>query len=573
MASLTRASAVAPLLLAAARARASAPNLSDDISEMSPAAARWVMRALTAALLLAVPACGEPEPPPAPPLSIIEHEAEAAEYRGELIGPTREAKTLAGEASARMAVTLRDPARDHVTFKLTKAANAITVRYSVPDGTTGTLAVSTGLELPLTSRYGWYYGGYPFSNDPSRGSAHHFYDHVRGLLDRTYDAGSSIVLRCSCTIDFAEFEQVSPGLSKPDGAVSVVDFGADPTGAADSSDAFDAALAGSRDVWIPAGTFRITRHLRVEDVRLRGAGMWHSILAGPGVGVYGRTGGVHLADFAIIGDVAERVDSAQLNGIGGAMGRGSIVERLFIQHTKVGMWLDGPFSGLTVRGNRIFDTAADGLNLHQGISEAVVEDNLIRNTGDDGLAMWSDRQPNHHNTFRRNTIQLPLLANGIGIYGGHDNVISDNVIADILIEGAGIQLANRFSGTVPLSGTTTLARNKVIRGGSRFPGIQTDVGAYFLFGKDSPIAAEIIMTDNTTLMSTFSGLHLFGQSVSDVAVSGLVVEQPGTVGVHLQSKGSASFSDSRIEGGVSMCLPFSLTVTASTGLDSPTCVG
>jgi len=58
--------------------------------------------------------------------------------------------------------------------------------------------------------------------------------------------------------------------------------------------------------------------------------------------------------------VKDRVDSISLNAIGGALGGGSTISNLWIQHEKVGMWLDGPFDGLTITGCRIQDTTADG---------------------------------------------------------------------------------------------------------------------------------------------------------------------------------------------------------------------
>lgn len=549
---------------------------------------------MVAAAALVLSACSgkpPPEPNPAPTAALafavpgrgakvqfVEHEAERAVYKGQLIGPDRKAKTLAGEASGRMAVTLGSDA-DQVEFTLVQPANAVTVRYSIPDGSTGTMKVNADgalvKELPLTSKYSWFYGGFPFTNNPADGSAHHFYDHTRALLGRDFPAGTKIALKCVCTIDLADFELVAAPLTRPAGSASVVDFGADPTGTRDSTEAFEAALKAGDDVWIPPGTFKVAKHLMVGSEKLRGAGMWHSTLQGEGVGVYGKSAGVQLSDFAIIGEVTERDDKAQLNGVGGALGQ-SLVENLFIQHTKVGMWLDGPFDGLIVRGNRILDTTADGLNLHQGISNTIVEHNLIRNTGDDGLAMWSDQNPNHRNAFRHNTVQLPLLANGIGIYGGHDNEIAGNVIADILIEGAGIQVANRFSGTVPLDGVTTLRDNTILRGGSRFAAISADVGAIFLFGKDSPITGTIKLSGNTSLDSSFSGLHLYASRIADVQVDGLTVERPGTVGVQIQSMGAATVTRSRVAGGVYLCAdgqPFTLTATESQGLDAPKCAG
>src|SRR5690349_1116464 len=157
-------------------------------------------------------------------VSFVEYEAETADFKGTLIGPERAAKTLAGEASGRMAVTLADS--DQVTFTLVQAANAITVRASIADGTSGVRRVSTDgallKELPLTSKYSWFYGAFPFTNNPGDGSAHHFYDHSRALLGRSLPAGTKVSLSCRCTIDVADFEQVAEALPQPAGSKSIV---------------------------------------------------------------------------------------------------------------------------------------------------------------------------------------------------------------------------------------------------------------------------------------------------------------------------------------------------------------
>ncbi len=44
----------------------------------------------------------------------------------------------------------------------------------------------------------------------------------------------------------------------------------------------------------------------------------------------------------------ERIDTDQVNAIGGAMSDSSF-DGLYIQHTKVGLWFDGPMDELTVR--------------------------------------------------------------------------------------------------------------------------------------------------------------------------------------------------------------------------------
>ena len=89
-----------------------------------------------------------------------------------------------------------------------------------------------------------------------------------------------------------------------------------------------------------------------------------------GVGFYGKyaaDGGsrnVHLSNFAIEGDVRERIDTDQVNGIGGALSD-STIDGLYIHHTKVGIWLDGPMNNVTISNTVIADQIADGINFHR----------------------------------------------------------------------------------------------------------------------------------------------------------------------------------------------------------------
>src|SRR5690349_19158762 len=83
-------------------------------------------------------------------------------------GPGRTAYTLPAEASGRAAVRL--VAGQHVEFTLPAPANALTVRYSIPDapGGGGILAplevtVNGGHRrtMTLSSQYAWLYNQYP----------------------------------------------------------------------------------------------------------------------------------------------------------------------------------------------------------------------------------------------------------------------------------------------------------------------------------------------------------------------------------------------------------------------------
>lgn len=346
---------------------------------------------------------------------------ENATTNGTVIGPSTAYGTLPAEASYRKAVTLQGAGK-YVEFTTPVTTNSIVFRYSIPDTGNGSV-YSTQLSLyvngtkqtnfTLTNAYSWYYGGYPFTNTPGS-NPHHFYDEAHRLFTTTYAAGTKFRLQVdsedtagSYTIDFADFENVAAALAQPSGSVSVTSHGADPTGVNDSTAAFTAAISAAGaggTVWIPEGTFRIPgstsgcgmscSHLILNNVTVKGAGMWRSTIVGNAPGFYGGWApnggsGVHLADFAIFGNVQERNDGDQVNGIGGALSN-STADRLWIEHLKVGAWMDGPMTNLVLSGMRIRNVTADGVNFHNGVTNSKVTNSDLRNLGDDGLATWSD---------------------------------------------------------------------------------------------------------------------------------------------------------------------------------------
>lgn len=509
----------------------------------------------------------------------VEHEAESAVYVGELLGPSRRFGTIPAEASGRRAVRLGAPG-DGIEFTLVRPANAITVRYALPDSADGrgldaTLGVQLGSEevgrLALTSRLSWFYGDYPFTNRPSDGKPHHVFAETRLLLGRTLPAGAKVRLARLAgapwtAIDLADFELVPPPLPQPPGALSIVAFGADPAGKADSRPAIARAIGAARragkPVWIPPGTFRVERHIMVDRVAILGSGPWHSILSGNGVGIYGRKAprgstAVTLRDFAVIGRVGERVDKAQLAGIGGAIGGGSSIENLYLQAHKVGIWLDGPLERLTIRNLRIVDQAADGINLRRGARRVTIENMFVRGSGDDGIALWSHREADAGIRLYNNTVVAPTLANGIAIYGGRDIALFRNLVADSVTQGGGIHLGNRFD-AVPLAGAIILSENLIVRSGSFDPNWRFGVGALWFYALDHPIAASITIEQTEIRDSTLPAVHFIGKPISGVGFERLRIDGGGHA-LQLQSAGSALFMDVTAtglrSGGLLRCNP------------------
>ncbi|MCL2555360.1 MAG: choice-of-anchor D domain-containing protein, partial [Actinomycetia bacterium] len=327
--------------------------------------------------------------------------------------------------------------------------------------------------------------------------------------------------------------------------------GADATGAADSTAAFNAAVAAAGSggtVWIPPGTFKVPGHIIVNNVTVAGAGMWYSTVTGAAPGFYGNyqpnpSSNVHLQNFAIFGDVQERDDSAQVNGVGGAMSS-STVSNLWIDHMKVGAWMDGPMDGLTFSGMRIRDTTADGINFHGGVTNSKVTNSDIRNTGDDGIATWADSSlgADANDTISNNTVSLQILANGIAIYGGHDNTVSGNLVTDTgLAQGGGIHVGQRFTST-PV-GTTTISNNTLIRDGSLDPNWQFGVGALWFDGSQGSITGPINVSNALIEQSPYEAVQWVEGTISGVNLDNVTIAGTGTFALQEQTGGAAKFSN------------------------------
>ncbi|MFG1805084.1 choice-of-anchor D domain-containing protein [Streptomyces sp. NPDC049040] len=505
-------------------------------------------------------------------LPYVEVQAENSATNGSQIGPSWLAGQLADEASYRKAVTLSGSGK-FVTFTTPVATNSIDFRYSIPDGSGGSVYTAplsfaiNGTAQPdftLTNAYSWYYGSYPFTNQPGS-NPHHFYDEAHRLLPQTYPAGTTFTLQTSggsaaTTIDFADFEQVGAALPQPAGSVSVTSKGADASGAADSTAAFNAAIsaAGSGGtVWIPPGTYKIPRHITVNNVTVTGAGMWYSTVTGAAPGFYGLgepdscgVGGnrgvssnVHLSNFAIFGQVGERNDCDQVNGIGGAMSNSS-VSGLWIDHMKVGAWMDGPMDKLTLSGLRIRDTTADGVNFHGGVTNSTVTNSEIRNTGDDGIATWADAAlgADANDTISNNTVETQILANAIAIYGGHDNTVSGNLVMDTgLAQGGGIHVGQRFTST-PV-GTTNITGNTLIRAGSLDPNWQFGVGALWFDGSQGAITGPINVSNALIEQSPYEAVQWVEGTVSGVNLNNVTIAGTGTFALQEQTGGAAKFTN------------------------------
>jgi len=491
-----------------------------------------------------------------------EYEAENGTTNGTTIGPDFTQGDLATEASGREAVQLTAQGQ-YVQFTLTSPANAFDVHYAVPQGASGTLSVyvngtELSQQLSLTSAY-----SYITTSAITGSKTHKLYDDARMMFGQTLAAGTTVKLQVNSTntavpytIDVADFYNVPAAATQPANSVSVTSYGADPTGASNSASAFNQAISAAKtageSVWIPQGTFLISSPLQVSAATIEGAGDWYtqiktnelidntSAVAGP----------INLSGFAILGSTVGRHDDSTANAIDGSLGSGWTVNGLWIQDTNVGFWLQYGNSNCTVENSVIESTDADGVNFNGNATNCTVKNNFIRNTGDDSLAIWSYPSADSGITFANNTIVQPSLANGIADYGGSNNTISNNVVADTNALGSGLAISNEafLQPFTPLSGTITVSGNYLIRAGAYNPNWDHPMGAVQFDSYDSAFSnVTVNYSGGAILDSPYEAFEFVSGSGNGYAITGLnisnvSVQNVGTVVMQAETSGSASVS-------------------------------
>ena len=414
------------------------------------------------------------------------HEAENASVEnGATIQQSTDMESTAVEATNQTYVEL--PKKDAaVTFNVTEPANALNVRYTIPDGASGQLDVQVNGSrvgnLDLSSHSAWQYlkGDHEYDQAIDGSSARFRFDETRLLLkDIQLKSGDKISLvkkkddNVPYGIDFIELEQAPAPVAQGENSISIVDKGASANDDSDDTAALLAAVeeakASGKSVYIPEGRFNFDKQVNIEadNLKISGAGVWHTQLHftsdkryGGGIVFGHNSNGIELSNLYMDSNLTSRYnEDAQYKAISGTLGKDSKIHDIWVQHFEVGMWI-GDYDqtgnmkytdGLVVENARIRNNLADGINFAQGTKNSTVKNSNIRGNGDDGLAIWSsisdgtNAAAEENNKFLNNTIESGWRAAGIGIFGGKGHEISGNLIKDIFA-GAGIRVNTVFAG-------------------------------------------------------------------------------------------------------------------------------
>lgn len=422
-------------------------------------------------------------------LGYTTYEAEQGELKNGVVknAPSSEAEhATAREASGQAYVDL--PTNASVSFIAQADANAVTVRYTVPDGESGKVEVKVNNTvigtLDLSSKSNWQYlDNYTYHpNDdikvhdtPAADRLARFqFDEVSQLFkEANIKVGDKVTITnidsTPVGIDLVDLEKAPDAIRQPENSVSITDFGAVANDGSDDYQAFMAAIesakASKKSVYIPEGQFDFSRPISLyvpDGIKITGAGQWHTKLhflnteaakyddkgyASGGGGITFEPGSkdIDLGNLSMDSNLNSRHDEkANYKGISGTLGTGSSIHDIKIEHFEAGVWI-GDYSknkplnytdGLTISNATIRNNFADGVNFAQGTSNSTVINSNIRGNGDDGLATWSSHHENtnahvaENNRFLNNTVELGWRAAGIGIFGGKGHEVANNLIKD-----------------------------------------------------------------------------------------------------------------------------------------------
>ena len=391
------------------------------------------------------------------PFTIIEAESTSNTTNGTILAPNFNPGDFAGEASGRSAVLL-DATGEYVEFTLTSPANAFVLRNAVAENTTGTVSIyANGVnkgKFNVTSKFSYVYatpstlGQLGYNNQPGAGlTAYWLYEDSQLLLDQVYPAGTKIKIQKDAGdvpwiyVDMLETENVAPPAANPD-PTKYVEVSA--------TKSIEQALqefrqdATKKGIFIPAGEWTINSKIFLygRATEIIGAGPWHTKLVAPqnqsntdvGFNIGSTANGSTIKDLSAWGNYVYRVDGPGKFIDGNGM-QNVTVQNVWVEHFICLYWgVNSSYN--TFKDNRIKNVFADGINMTNGSSYNVIDNNYSRGAGDDAFALFSAIDAggsyNVGNKYINLTATNVRRAAAFAVYGGSDNLYQNLYGADTL---------------------------------------------------------------------------------------------------------------------------------------------
>ncbi|SDW81342.1 carbohydrate-binding protein [Paenibacillus sp. CF384] len=355
--------------------------------------------------------------------------------------------TMKKEAASGKSYVHLDATGESVQWTNVRDANRLILRYSIPQNTSGTLALYVNgvkrQDLSLTST---------FNYDTAPGNSY-----VRSFDDKDFaidiNAGDTVKLQKdsgnSLTwygVDLIDLETAAAPIAMPANYISVksAPYNAVGNGIADDTaaiqSAVNAAASSGKNVWFPPGTYNQSDKIAVPSgVSLKGAGIWYSNLHSTVTnGIWGGEVGFTLNNNTTISDLRISSVDTQRDGHYGIIvltnpgtGTNNVLQNLWAEHMGcLEGWTD--WSNSTIQNVRLYNTYFDGIHWgDDGNAGNVAQNNFMRGLGDDGVAqvnLMNFPGVAQNNVGQFNTIIASYWGRGMSDVGGNNLIFRDNYI-------------------------------------------------------------------------------------------------------------------------------------------------
>lgn len=204
---------------------------------------------------------------------------------------------------------------------------------------------------------------------------------------------------------------------------------------------------------------------------------------------------------------------------------GITIDNIWAEHVVCLYW-GANTDRMVIRNSRIRNTFADGVNMTNGSTGNLVDNNDARATGDDSFALFSaidaGGSDEIDNVYSNLTSTLTWRAAGIAVYGGYANTFKNIYIADTLVY-SGITISSLDFG-YPMNGfgaspPTVFDNISVVRAGGHFWGAQV-FPAIWLFSASKVFQGirvrNVDIVDPTYAGIMFQTQYIGGQPVNPI---------------------------------------------------------
>lgn len=297
--------------------------------------------------------------------------------------------------------------------------------------------------------------------------------------------------------------------------VSITAFGAKCDGRTDDSAAIAAAIASAKakgvPALIPAATCAYAAVINLDGAKLQGSGdasvLW--ALNTNSEAIFMRGSGAEVRSVKLSGvKGTTRVAPWEATRITLFGATKFVIDNVTIDGgTAAGIQTAQSTNNGTISNNRVIGTLADSIHLTDKASYITVTDNVIENSGDDGIGVvsyTSDGGDTHHITARGNTIRANKWGRNMSVVGGTDVLYENNKLLGNP-SFACVYIAQEGSYNTRPAQRVIVQRNTIQGCGS----VQTGHAAVMVYSDGTP-NVDVNLRANDIVQDGRAGIRAFG---------------------------------------------------------------